>query len=157
MNHMAKWKLDQEEYYYKVYDEKNQLAGYFQPDYGEIQPPEKQDKIIEEMLKRQDSVYGGTLYVPLLKLNLLGEQYDYDLDHVVANLGASIDRTERWRECIKEMPSIIFARARKAHTDPDMLSVLLGIKFDGPVRLNKDTLLDALQPLLDNFHSKELL
>lgn len=154
---MVKWKLDQEEYYYKVYDEQNQLAGYFQPDYGEIQPQEKQDEIIQEMIKRQDHVYGGMLYVPLLKLNLLDEQYDYDLDHVTTNLSASIGRTEKWKECISSMPSIIFARARKSHTDHDMLSVLLGVKFSAPVKLNKNMLLDALTPILDNFHAKELL
>jgi len=154
---MANWKLDQEEYYYKVYDEQNNLAGYFQPDYGEIQPPEKEEEIIQEMIKRQDHVYGGMLYVPLLKLNLLDEEHDYDLDHVVASLNASIDRTERWKECITGMPPIIFARVRKSHTDPDMLSVLLGIKFGGPVKLNKQTLLDALKPILDGFHHKELL
>jgi hypothetical protein len=154
---MANWKLDQEEYYYKVYDEQNNLAGYFQPDYGEIQPPEKEEEIIQEMIKRQDHVYGGMLYVPLLKLNLLDEEHDYDLDHVVASLNASIDRTERWKECITGMPPIIFARVRKSHTDPDMLSVLLGIKFGGPVKLNKQTLLDALKPILDGFRQKELL
>ena len=154
---MVKWKLDQEEYYYKVYDEQNQLAGYFQPDYGEIQPQEKQDEIIQEMIKRQDHVYGGMLYVPLLKLNLLDEQYDYDLDHVITNLDASIDRAEKWKECINNIQAIKFARARKSHTDPDMLSVLLGVKFDAPVKLNKNMLLDALTPILDNFHAKELL
>jgi hypothetical protein len=154
---MANWKLDQEEYYYKVYDEQNNLAGYFQPDYGEIQPPEKEEEIIQEMIKRQDHVYGGMLYVPLLKLNLLDEEHDYDLDHVVASLNASIDRTERWKECITGMAPIIFARVRKSHTDPDMLSVLLGIKFGGPVKLNKQTLLDALKPILDGFRQKELL
>ncbi|MEE8133401.1 MAG: hypothetical protein V3T40_07495 [Nitrososphaerales archaeon] len=154
---MVKWNLDQEEYYYKVYDAQNQLAGYFQPDYGVIQPREKQDEIIEGMIKRQDHVYGGMLYVPLLKLNLLDEQYDYDLDHVIANLNASIDRTEKWKECINGIPPVIFARVSKSHDDPDMLSVMLGIKFGVPVKLNKGALLDALRPILDNFHDKELL
>ena len=154
---MVKWKLDQEEYHYKVYDEQNQLAGYFQPEYGEIQPPEKQDEIIREMLKRQDYVYGGMLYVPLLKLNLFDENQDYDLEYVVTSLDASIDRTERWKECINSISSIIFANARKSHTDPDMLSVLLGIKFDNPVKLDKQNLIDALKPILDDFHDKELL
>lgn len=152
-----KWKLDQEEYYYKIYDENKQLAAFFQPDYGEIQPIEKQDEIIQEMIKRGDNVYGGLLYVPMVKLNLLDEQYDYDLDHVITNLNASIERTELWKECIKEIPSIIFARARKSHTDPDMLSVLLGIKFAGAVKLDKELLGEALKPILDNFHAKGLL
>jgi hypothetical protein len=154
---MVKWNLDQEEYFYKVYDENGELAGYFQPDYGEIQPPEKEEEIIQEMLKRQDHIYGGMLYVPMLKLNLIAEEYDYDLDHVISALSASIARTEQWKERIKEMPSIIFARVRKSHSDPDMLSLLLGVRFNGPVRMKKEELLDALRPFLDSFHEKELL
>lgn len=154
---MAKWKLDEEEYYYKIYDSQNELAGYFQPDYGKIYPAEKENEIIQEMLKRQDSVYGGILYIPLLKLNLVNEDADYDLEHVMQSLDASLARARRWKECISEMPSIIFARARKSHSDPDMLSVLLGIKFAGPVKLNKNDILDALQQILDRLHEKELL
>lgn len=154
---MAKWKLEEEEYHYKIYDSSNELAGYFQPDYGKIYPPEKEDEIIQEMLKLHDNVYGGILYVPLLKLNLINENGDYDLEHVMQNLGASLIRARRWKDCIREIPQIIFARARKSHSDPDMLSVLLGIKFDGPVTLSKDDILNTLQPILDSFHEKELL
>lgn len=154
---MVKWDIEQEEYYYKIYDAKKELVGYFQPDYGEIHPAEKQDEIINEMLRRQDNVYGGVLHVPLLKLNLVNEEHDYDLDYVLQNLDASIARAERWKECLRGMSSISFARARKSHSDPDMLSLLLGIKFAGPVKLNKDNLLNALQPILDRFHEKKLL
>jgi len=154
---MAKWKLDEEEYHYKIYDSRNELVGYFQPDYGKIYPPEKEDEIIQQMLKRHDNVYGGILYVPLLKLNLVNENRDYDLEHVMQNLNASLVRARRWEECIREISQIIFARARKSHSDPDMLSVLLGIKFAGPVKLSKDDILNALQPILDRFHEKELL
>ena len=152
-----KWSLDQEEYYYKVYDEENQLAGYFQPDFGEIRPSGKEEEIIQQMIKEQVHVYGGMLYVPLLKLNLLATDYDYDLDHVISNLDASIGRTEKWKECIARIPSIVFARARKSHTDHDMLSVLLGIKFAGPVKLNKGALLDAIKLILDKLHYEKLL
>ncbi|MFQ5941410.1 MAG: hypothetical protein ACE5KA_06920, partial [Nitrososphaerales archaeon] len=131
--------------------------GYFQPDYGEIQPPEKEYEFIDVMIKRQDPVYSGMLYLPLIKLNLLDEEYEIDLDHVVANLKASIERTERWKECLKSIPSIISTRVRKSNTDPDMLGVLLGIKFDASVKLNKQSLLDALAPILDNLHEEELV
>jgi hypothetical protein len=154
---MAKWNLDEEEYHYKVYDAENSLAGYFQPDYGKIYPPEKEEEIIEQMLKRQDNVYGGILYVPLLKLNLVDEGPDYDLDYVMQSLDASMFRARKWKECIENMPSIIFARARRSHSDPDMLSVLLGVKFDGPVKLNRNDILIALQPILDRFHDSDLL
>jgi len=154
---MAKWKLDEEEYHYKIYNSQNELVGYFQPDYGKIYPPEKEEEIIKEMLKGHDSIYGGILYIPLLKLNLVSEGADYDLEHVMLNLDASLERARRWKECISEIPSITFARARKSHSDPDMLSILLGIKFAGPVKLHKDDILNALQPIIDRFHEKELL
>jgi len=154
---MAKWRLDEEEYHYKIYDSQNELVGYFQPDYGKIYPPEKEDEIIQEMLKQHDSIYGGLLYVPLLKLNLVNEDADYDLEHIMQNLDASLRRVRKWKECISAMPQIIFARARKSHSDPDMLSVLLSVKFDGPVKLGKDDILNALQPILDSFYEKYLL
>lgn len=154
---MAKWKIDEEEYYYKIYDSKDELVGYFQPDYGKIYPAEKEEEIIQDMLKRQDNVYGGFLYVPLLKLNLLSEDADYDLEQVTDNLETSLARTRRWKDCVSEVPQVISATARKSHTDPDMLSILLGIKFEGPVKLNKDDILNALQQVIDHFHGKELL
>ncbi len=153
---MAKWKIDQEEYYYKIYDSQNELAGYFQPDYGKIYPAEKEDEIIQEMINRQDNIYGGMLYVPMLKLDLVSEE-GHDLEHVMQNLDAALARARRWKERISEIPTIIFARVRKSHTDPDMLSVLLGIKLIDPVKLNKDYILNALQPILDHLHEKELL
>lgn len=153
---MAKWKIDQEEYYYKIYDSQSELAGYFQPDYGKVYPAEKEEEIIQEMLSRQENIYGGMLYVPMLKLNLVNEE-GHDLVDIMQNLDAALTRARRWKECISEIPPIIFARVRKSHTDPDMLSVLLGVKFVGPVKLNKDYILNALQPILDHFHEKELL
>lgn len=154
---MAKWKIDEEEYYYKIYDSKDELVGYFQPDYGKIYPAEKEEAIIQEMLKRHDNVYGGFLYIPLLKLNLVSEDADYDLEQVMDNLETSLARTKRWKECIGEIPQVVSATARKSHTDPDMLTILLGIKFEGPVKLNKDDILNALQPIIDHFHGRELL
>ena len=154
---MAKWKIDEEEYYYKIYDLHGELAGYFQPDYGKIYPAEKEEAIIQEMLKKHDNIYGGFLYVPLLKLNLINADADYDLEQVMDNLDASLTRTRKWKECISEMPQVISVRARKSHSDPDMLTILLGIKFAGPVRLQEDDILNALQPIIDRFHKKELL
>jgi hypothetical protein len=154
---MAKWKIEEEEYYYKVYDSQNELAGYFQPDYGKIYPAEKEEEIIQEMLKRKDNIYGGFLYVPLLKLNLVNEDVDYDLEQVMDNLDSSLRRTRRWKECINEIPQVVSAQARKSHSDPDMLTILLGIKFAGPVKLSKDDILTVLQPILEHFRGKELL
>lgn len=148
--------MEQEEYYYKIYDPKKELVGYFQPDFGKVYPEEKEEEIIQQMLKRHDNIHGGLLYVPMLKLNLHSDA-DYELDHILANLEVSIERTRKWKECIRVMPSVLSARARKSHTDPDMLAVLMEVKFSGPVRLSEDDLRDALQPILDSFAEKQLL
>ena len=153
---MAEWKLEQEEYYYKIYDTKRELVGYFQPDFGKIYPEEKEEEIIQQMLKNQDHVHGGLLYLPMMKLNIRDDA-DYELDQVRANLEVAIERAEMWKEHISEMSSITSAWARRSHTDPDMLAVLMNVKFSGPMRLNKDDLLIALQPTLDSFAEKELL
>jgi len=42
------WKLELEENYFRIFDSKKQIAGYFDPDYGEIFPKEKDQEIIEK-------------------------------------------------------------------------------------------------------------
>ncbi|MFQ5920599.1 MAG: hypothetical protein ACE5JV_01115 [Nitrososphaerales archaeon] len=153
---MSGWKMEQEEYYFKLYDPKKELAGYFQPDFGKVYPEEKEEEIIQQMLKRQDNIHGGLLYVPMLKLNIASDA-DYELDKIMENLEDSIERVKRWKECIGGLPSVTSTWARRSHTDPDMLAILMQVKFDGPVRLNKDELLDTLQPLIAKFREEGLL
>jgi len=46
------WKLELDENYFRIFDSNKQIAGYFDPDYGEIHPPEKETELIEQMHKK---------------------------------------------------------------------------------------------------------
>lgn len=153
---MNRWKLEREEYHFKIYDEGNSLAAYFQPDYGEIYPKEKEEEIIEQMLKRQDEIHGGLIYLPMAKLNLPFDA-DYDLEYLLQNFSESLKRISRWKECLRELPGVTLVRATRSHSDPDMLALLLGTKFPKPVRLSSEDIHNALQPILDTFAQKGLL
>lgn len=69
------WKLDLDEEYFRIYDSKKMIAGYFDPDYGEIFPKNKSDEIISQMLKNHDKIPGGFIMVPMVKFGL----FDTDL------------------------------------------------------------------------------
>ena len=43
------WKLESDEDYFRIYDSKKMIAGYFDPDYGDIFPKEKSEEIILSM------------------------------------------------------------------------------------------------------------
>ena len=64
------WKLELEEQYFRVYDAKKQIAGYFDPNYGDIYPRENEEEIIEKMLKEHEKVPGGFLMLPMVKFGI---------------------------------------------------------------------------------------
>ncbi|MDH3618747.1 MAG: hypothetical protein OEM89_08490, partial [Nitrosopumilus sp.] len=70
------WKLDLDEEYFRIYDSKKLIAGYFDPDYGNIFPKENSDEIISKMLKNHDKIMGGFIMVPMIKFGL----FDTDLE-----------------------------------------------------------------------------
>ena len=69
------WKLDLDEDYFRIYDSKKMIAGYFDPDYGDIYPKDSSEEIISKMLKNHDKIAGGFIMVPMIKFGL----FDTDL------------------------------------------------------------------------------
>ena len=67
------WKIDLDGYYFKIYDQKKNVAGYFAPEYGDIYPTEKADAIIEQMHKRHDIIKSGYLMIPMVKFGVFGD------------------------------------------------------------------------------------
>ena len=53
------WKLESDEDFFRIYDSNKMIAGYFDPDYGDVYPKEKEQEIIENMLKNHDKILGG--------------------------------------------------------------------------------------------------
>ncbi|MFN4337220.1 MAG: hypothetical protein ACK4FV_06545 [Candidatus Nitrosocaldus sp.] len=154
-----RWGIEQEEYYFKIYDEDKNVAAYFQPDYGQIEPREREYEIIERMLKNGDTITSGLLYMPMAKFNIRDDA-DYSIDEIISSIESTLVRIRQWRELIGTASSaygIEHAWVRRSHTDYDMLAVLLVIRFNRQVRLFKKDILDAVSKVLDMLVEKGLL
>ena len=80
------WKLESDEDFFRIYDSKKMVAGYFDPDYGDIYPKENHEEIISSMLKNHDKVLGGVIMVPLVKFRLFDTDLDTNLSEVEKNV-----------------------------------------------------------------------
>ncbi|MFL6359673.1 MAG: hypothetical protein ACJ72V_10085, partial [Nitrososphaeraceae archaeon] len=99
-NKKSKWKVEYDYKIYKVYDLDKKLAGYFFPDYTSLRDQktnnklqrqeEDDDKIIERMNKAHEKIMGGNLMVPMLRLNLLDNTEDVDLDYIIEALDINL-------------------------------------------------------------------
>jgi hypothetical protein len=150
------WTIDQEENYFKIYDEHKTLAGYFAPEYGDIQPEDKADQVIQEMLKNHDPIKGGYMMLPLVKFGIFEEGKEMNLDYVEQQLQDVYTRILTWKNILTEK-QIEHHKILVSHTDHDMLSITLGILFESPVPLEKKELLGNLTGILDFAHHKGLL
>lgn len=142
------WKLDLDEEYFRIYDSKKMVAGYFDPDYGEIHPKENEAEIILQMLKNRDKVPGGYVMVPLVKFNL----FDSDLNIGIGELDAQVSRVSahvsKWRDFLSKTNNDLHY-IRISHTDQDMLTITFPVRFSEPTRLDKSEILGELAPILD--------
>ena len=124
------WKLDYEEEYFRIFDSKKLIAGYFDPDYGDIFPKENSEQIISLMQKNHDPILGGMLLIPLVKFRL----FDTDLDTVLSNVQENISRVsehlQKWNNFIINT-KVQFHSIRISHTDQDMLTITFPITTSG--------------------------
>ena len=150
------WTIEQEDTYFKIYDDRKTLAGYFAPEYGDIQPEDKADQVIVEMIKNHEPIKGGYMMLPLVKFGLFEDGKEMNLDYVEQQLRDSYNRILTWKNLTIEK-QITHHKILVSHTDHDMLSITLGIIFDSPVPLEKKELLGNLLGLLDFAHNKGLL
>lgn len=159
-----KWKVEYDYTYYKVYDNKGALAGYFFPRYNKSssddddEEEDRNDEIIEKMNKSHEQVSQGTLLVPMTKLDLLDHEEGIDIDYAIASLDANLVRTRFWKDWLvrnaKEL-SLYGARVYTAREDRNMLSVAIGIS--GGITLGEKEMREFLTPLLDRLHEDGLL
>jgi hypothetical protein len=150
------WKLDYEEEYFRIFDSKKLIAGYFDPDYGDIFPKENSEQIISLMQKNHDPILGGMLLIPLVKFRL----FDTDLDTVLSNVQENISRVsehlQKWNNFIINA-KVQFHSIRISHTDQDMLTITFPIKFSKPIPLEKKQLMLEISPILDLLQTSDLL
>lgn len=150
------WTIESEEDYFKIYDNNKSLAGYFAPEYGDIQPEEKADQVRKEMLKNHDPIKGGYLMLPMVKFGVFEDGKDMTLDYVEGQLRVVHNRILAWKNLLTEK-EIMHHKILVSHTDHDMLSITLGMIFASPVQLEKKAILDSLGGILDFAHQRGLL
>lgn len=149
------WKLDLDVDFFRVYDKDNKIAGYFAPEYGDVYPEDKADKIIEQMHKNKDKIPGGYLTVPMVKFGIFDSNEDMSVTYLKTHLADAAARIEAWDGFLSEHQ--IQHAIRISHTDHDMLSLTIPIKFAEHTPLDKKDLKDALSPTLDMLQQKGLL
>ena len=150
------WKLELDDEFFRIYDSKKMIAGYFDPEYGDIHPKENSTEIISNMLKNHDKIPGGFLMVPMVKFGL----FDTDLNVNISELETQVDRVQthlrKWNDFISQTNSHTHFIGI-SHTDQDMLTITFPIKFSKPVALDKNELIAELIPTLDLMQKSNLL
>ena len=150
------WKLELDEEYFRIYDSKKMIAGYFDPNYGDIYPKENSAEIIATMLQNHDKILGGIIMVPLVKFGL----FDTDLDTVLSNVEEQVIRVnthlQKWKNFLSETNRQVHS-IRISHTDQDMLTIAFPVIFSKPTSLEKTSLQEELFTTLDMLQKSDLL
>lgn len=149
------WHLDlEEEYFYKIYDSKKQIAGYFDPDYGKIHSPDTELEQIVQMHKNADKIKRGFLTLPMVKFGIFSED-SMTVDKLSQQIQQVNNRILHWQKFISTIDSIHSISV--SHTDHDMLSITIEIKFGNAIPLDKKIIQEKLEPVLNQLQTLGLL
>lgn len=150
------WKLDLDEEYFRIYDSKKMIAGYFDPDYGDLFPKENSEEIISQMLKNCDKIAGGFIMVPMIKFGLFDTDLETDVETVETQVTFVLERLIRWKEFLSQN-NLKIHYVRISHTDQDMLTITFPVKFSKPTPLDKKEMIVEIAPTLDLLQKLDLL
>jgi hypothetical protein len=150
------WKLDLDDEYFRIFDSNKLVAGYFDPDYGDIFPKENSAEIISQMLKNRDKISGGLVMIPLVKFGLFDSDLDIDIDELENHVNRVGEHLKKWKDFITKTNNTVHS-IRISHTDNDMLTITFPIKFSEPTPLDKTEILKEISPILDLLQKLNLL
>ena len=150
------WKLESDEDFFRIYDSKKMVAGYFDPDYGDIYPKENAEEIISSMLKNHDKILGGIIMIPLVKFGLFDTDLDTSIFEVEQNVIRVTEHIQKWKIFLSQTNRQVHS-VRISHTDQDMLTITFQVKFSKPTPLEKTILLEEIFPTLDLLQKSGLL
>ncbi len=150
------WKLDLDDEYFRIFDSNKLVAGYFDPDYGDIFPKENSVEIVSQMLKNHDKISGGLIMIPLVKFGLFDSDLDIDIDELENHVNRVGEHLKKWKDFITKTNNTIHS-IRISHTDHDMLTITFPIKFSEPTPLDKTEILKEISPTLDLLQKLNLL
>ena len=153
---MLLWKLDLDEEYFRIFDSNKLIAGYFDPDYGDLYPKENSEEIISQMLKNHDKITGGFIMVPMIKFGLFDTDLETNIDTVETQVNSVLDRLSRWRKFLSKT-NLKIHYVRISHTDQDMLTITFPFKFSKPTPLDKKEMVVEMAPTLDLLQKLNLL
>jgi hypothetical protein len=155
-NFLVSWKLEFEDGYFRIYDSKKLITGYFDPDYGDLSKIKNPEDVILSKIKNHDNVLGGMLMIPLVKFQL----FDTDLNTTISKVQQNVSRVsihlKKWESFLSEINTTSHF-VGISHTDQDMLTVTFPIKFSKPTTLEKSNLLQEIYPILTMLEKLELL
>lgn len=150
------WKLESDEDFFRIYDSKKLIAGYFDPDYGDVFPKDNSEEIIASMLKNHDKILGGVIMVPLVKFRLFDTDLDTTLNKVEEQVLRVTEHLQKWKNFMSETNRDVHS-IRISHTDQDMLTIAFQVRFSKPTHLEKSSLHDELSPILEILQKSNLL
>ena len=150
------WKLDLDDEYFRIFDSNKLIAGYFDPDYGDIFPKENSAEIISQMLKNHDKISGGLVMIPLVKFGLFDSDLDINIDDLENHISRVRGHLQKWKDFIVKTNNTVHS-IRISHTDQDMLTITFPIKFSVPTPLDKSEILKEIAPILDLLQKSNLL
>ncbi len=142
------WKLELDEGYFRIFDSKKLIVGYFDPDYGEIYPKENSEEIILSMLKNHDKILGGIIMFPLVKFGLFDTDLDTSISEVEKNVNRVTEHLQKWKNFLSQTNRLVHS-IRISHTDQDMLTITFKVKFSKSTPLEKTKLMEEIFPTLD--------
>ncbi|QMU55452.1 MAG: hypothetical protein GKS07_01275 [Nitrosopumilus sp.] len=150
------WKLESDEDFFRIYDSKKLVAGYFDPDYGDIFPKSNSEEIIASMLKNHDKILGGAVMVPFVKFGLFDSDLDTTLTKVEEQVSQVNERLQKWKNFLSETNRQDHS-IRISHTDQDMLTITFHLNFSKPTPLDKTSLAEEIIPILNVLQKTNLL
>ena len=153
---LASWKLEFEDGYFRIYDSKKLVAGYFDPDYGDLSTVKDPEDVILSKIKNHDVILGGMLMIPLVKFKLFDTELNTVLSEVKQNISRVSVHLEKWTTFLSEIHNTRHFIGI-SHTDQDMLTMTFPVKFSKPTILEKSKLLDEVYPILSLLEKSELL
>ena len=153
---MTSWKLEFEDGYFRIFDSKKLVAGYFDPSYGDLSKVKNPEDVILSKIKNRDTVLGGMIMIPLVKFKLFDTDLNSSLSEVKQNVSRVSIHLEKWDTFFSKINNTSHFIGI-SHTDQDMLTVTFPITFSKPTPLEKSNLLEEIFPVLTLLQQSELL
>ena len=150
------WKLEFEDGYFRIFDSKKLIAGYFDPDYGDLSKTKNPEDIILLKIKNHELVLGGMIMIPLVKFKLFDTDLNTNLSNVQQNVSRVSEHLQKWDNFLSKISNSSHFIGI-SHTDQDMLTITFPIKFSELTPLDKSDLIKKLSPTLKLLEDSDLL